>query len=539
MSNPNRKPTPTNRSSDLLSTYENEQLFNLLGKRCFTLATAVVQVFLAHPRSPKTWSKEHCGVACFVKDNPKRSYFIRVYDIVKERMVWEQELYNQFKYQTPKQFYHVFATEECWAGLNFANDQEANNFKRVVTEKIQVKQQRKQDVSFRRSTSREEKKRQAPNVPAHSRPNTAPPTPAAQQHHAPAPTPTISNYSTATSKKKEKKDKKAKKGKLTKADIGTPQDFKHVSHVGWDPEKGFDVDEMDPQVKDWFQTIGVSEDQLRDQNTAAFIKDFIDTHGGIDEIKKDVERMGPPGLANLGRGLPPPPPPSRGGAPPPPPPPARSAAAPPPPPPAHGRSAAPPPPSRGPAPPPPPPSNRSAAPPPPPSRSLPPPPPPAPSRPIAAAPPPPPPSMGGGGGPPPPPPPPPPSGDFPAPPPPPPMGGGGGGPPMGGGGGGGGRGDLLSQIQRGTKLKSVDPNEEKKPAANDPRGALLNQIQQGVGLKPVSPGEEKDPDAPIPMDGIGMALLSALQKRQHAIQSDDDADSDEDDEFDDDDEWDE
>ena len=56
---------------------------------------------------------------------------------------------------------------------------------------------------------------------------------------------------------------------------------------------------MDPQVKDWFQTIGVSEDQLRDQNTAAFIKDFIDSHGGIDAVKKDVERMGPV-VANRG-----------------------------------------------------------------------------------------------------------------------------------------------------------------------------------------------------------------------------------------------
>ncbi len=35
----------------------------------------------------------------------------------------------------------------------------------------------------------------------------------------------------------------------------------------------------------------------------------------------------------------------------------------------------------------------------------------------------------------------------------------------------------------------------------------------------VSPCDEKDPEAPLPMDGIGAALLSALQKRQHAIQS--------------------
>lgn len=43
---------------------------------------------------------------------------------------------------------------------------------------------------------------------------------------------------TNTVKSKGKKDKKKK---LTKEDISTPTAFRHVSHVGWDPTKGFDV----------------------------------------------------------------------------------------------------------------------------------------------------------------------------------------------------------------------------------------------------------------------------------------------------------
>ena len=50
------------------------------------------------------------------------------------------------------------------------------------------------------------------------------------------PTPSSANLN------KEKKDKKKdKKKKLTKDDIGTPTNFKHVSHVGWDPNIGLDV----------------------------------------------------------------------------------------------------------------------------------------------------------------------------------------------------------------------------------------------------------------------------------------------------------
>ncbi|MED6266002.1 hypothetical protein ILYODFUR_021241 [Ilyodon furcidens] len=37
------------------------------------------------------------------------------------------------------------------------------------------------------------------------------------------------------------KKSKSKKKKLTKADIGTPSNFKHIGHVGWDPNTGFDV----------------------------------------------------------------------------------------------------------------------------------------------------------------------------------------------------------------------------------------------------------------------------------------------------------
>lgn len=32
-------------------------------------------------------------------------------------------------------------------------------------------------------------------------------------------------------------------GKLDKTRIGLPSDFRHVGHIGWDPDVGFDVSE--------------------------------------------------------------------------------------------------------------------------------------------------------------------------------------------------------------------------------------------------------------------------------------------------------
>lgn len=43
------------------------------------MAAGVVQVYAAEGNS--SWAKRCCGVACLVKDNPQRSYFIRVLDI--------------------------------------------------------------------------------------------------------------------------------------------------------------------------------------------------------------------------------------------------------------------------------------------------------------------------------------------------------------------------------------------------------------------------------------------------------------------------
>lgn len=38
-----------------------------------------------------------------------------------------------------------------------------------------------------------------------------------------------------------KKEKKGSKGKLDKTLIGLPSNFRHLGHIGWDPNKGFNV----------------------------------------------------------------------------------------------------------------------------------------------------------------------------------------------------------------------------------------------------------------------------------------------------------
>ena len=67
--------------SSILTAEENEILFTIIGNRRQSKATAVVQMFHANPPDRGQWTKFKTGVVCFVKDNVKKSYFIRLFDL--------------------------------------------------------------------------------------------------------------------------------------------------------------------------------------------------------------------------------------------------------------------------------------------------------------------------------------------------------------------------------------------------------------------------------------------------------------------------
>ncbi|KAF6721166.1 Wiskott-Aldrich syndrome protein [Oryzias melastigma] len=514
--------------SSLLSQQENEKLDELLGRRCASMATAVAQLYMALPHSPTTWSLQHTGVVCFVKDNPQRSYFIRMFDMKAEKLVWEQELYNQITYSTPRTFFHTFTADDCQVGLNFTDEGEAEVFQNAVVEKIS-----------QRNNRQEKKQRPLPTPDRGSLPPLPPDKAAGSQGSFHMATVDIQNPDIQSSRyrsmppppaasvvvinnKKGKKNKK-KGPKLSKADIGAPSGFKHVSHVGWDPNN------IDPNLLKLFSQAGISEADLKDEKTSQLIYNVIEESGGMEAVQQ---------AANKAAAAPPPPPHGRQGAlpplpgstPAPPPPRGRSGPLPPlPGQPQRGGPTPNPPPARG-GLPPPPPSSRGGLPPPPPqappsskqggsfpvpSHSMPPPPPPSNKRSMGAPPPVPsaPTRGGGGGGPPPPPPPPPPPAqvfipsDFPPPPP---------------------------------SFGASEPAQSASASSGggDSRGALLDQIRLGKSLRKVENSEPASPAAAEPAQGIVGALMSVMQKRSKAIHSSDESEDEGGDDDDDDEEWD-
>jgi len=457
--------------SGLLTQEENQLVASMIGSRCQALATTVVQVYRSEgPGHAVRWNKRTCGVVCFIKDNAKRSYYIRVYDMDRTLLVFDQEIYNQFRYKAPRPYFHTFEGDESQIGLNFADEDEAAFFQSKVDAKLNERKERRE----KRQATKKQVSVNGSGVKTGSFPPSTAPAPAQQPLQS-------------VQYKKIEQAKKGDKRKLKKEDIGMPTNFQHISHVGWDPNHGFDLENVDPNLKKFFQKAGVDEKALQDRDTREFIYDFIDKHGGVEAALREVNSN------NIQ--APPPPPRAVQQAPKPSPPVRSSTHAPPPPPPSD-------PPVRQPghrAPPPPAPTQ------PPPSRA----PPAAPSPALTAPPPPPPPPPPPAGGPP------PPSMAPLAPPsltpsapecdP---------------------HSNLMDAIRKGGTLRHVEPQKTVRPPT-DTRGELMGQIRQGVALKKVTPEEaEREREANMESLGIqdtsgatGIAgmLQRALQERGMAM----------------------
>ena len=54
----------------------------------------------------------------------------------KPGVLWDQEIYQGFQYNTDRTFFHTFELEKCMAGLSFADEKEAAKFQKRVAKEI-------------------------------------------------------------------------------------------------------------------------------------------------------------------------------------------------------------------------------------------------------------------------------------------------------------------------------------------------------------------------------------------------------------------
>ncbi len=125
-------------------------------------------------------------------------------------------MYVDFKYHMDSEVFHSFESDEGMIGFLFASSEDATIFHEAVSEQLEL-------TTTHKSTEKKKKSRSIFSV-----------------------------FKFTSSKKKERKGEakntttpppaKKKNDDLTHEDVSEPRDFRHLSHIGFNPEKGtFDV----------------------------------------------------------------------------------------------------------------------------------------------------------------------------------------------------------------------------------------------------------------------------------------------------------
>lgn len=68
------------------------------------MCTAAVQLYTTEAPAHSSWIKRVNGIACFVRDSSKRSYYIRIYCLAKHELVWEEEMYESIIINKSREF---------------------------------------------------------------------------------------------------------------------------------------------------------------------------------------------------------------------------------------------------------------------------------------------------------------------------------------------------------------------------------------------------------------------------------------------------
>lgn len=97
------------------------------------MATTVVQLYSTKQPLHNEWIKVHTGILVLTKDFLRKDYFFRIFCLGSQRKIWEHGVYNQMEYLAPKPYLHVFEGESCMFGFNFANVDEATQFRFYVS----------------------------------------------------------------------------------------------------------------------------------------------------------------------------------------------------------------------------------------------------------------------------------------------------------------------------------------------------------------------------------------------------------------------
>ncbi|KYR01214.1 WASP-related protein [Tieghemostelium lacteum] len=308
-----------------LTECEKNQISYINGSNCDSRAISMVQLF----QWKKKWIYLLTGAVCLVSNRIENLNFIRVIDLNNKTIIFQQELYDDFKFTKLKDFLYSFEGDSSIFSLSFSDLYEASIFYTTVLNYKLYSLATKNNSTLK--SPKKQKRKSLSNLSieiSSSEPNSP------------------INYSPPTTLKMSNTTEKKSKGRFFKKllhhhedkkvpEISGPTGFKHESHIGWDKENGFDIRNIPDDWKKLFQSAGIKKKDLNDPETAKFIFDVIGKNleqqekmGGKpiskpqqsqEFIQPQRSRVPPPPPPSSSKGMPvptrsrvpPPPPPSK------------------------------------------------------------------------------------------------------------------------------------------------------------------------------------------------------------------------------------
>lgn len=108
------------------------------------MCTAVAKVYATEAPAHAAWLHRHTGVLCFVRDSSRRSYFMRLFCLVRGELVWEEEIYEAIYLNMSKEWLLDFEGRDNLVALDFAAEAEASAFYKTATQTIANRSKRRQ-----------------------------------------------------------------------------------------------------------------------------------------------------------------------------------------------------------------------------------------------------------------------------------------------------------------------------------------------------------------------------------------------------------
>ncbi|CAK6955595.1 neural Wiskott-Aldrich syndrome protein isoform X1 [Scomber scombrus] len=229
--------------SDLLTIREKGVLITLLEPQRKLIKSTVAQVLVAKENQGGSpgWNCLACGVVCLIEDQSVHSYFLQLYCVKRAKLLWEQEMYIPFKYTATHTFFHTFPADGHQAGLNFANEAEAEEFHWAV-EAVQRNQEKM--TGMIEMTNADKEDISPCNLPKSGV------KPVDQEQHSPIDAPSTTLTPTISS-------------------------------------------DLDPTMRRLLMRARLTEEDLKDKDIAEVVDCIINQFGGLKAVQRELRNRGP------------------------------------------------------------------------------------------------------------------------------------------------------------------------------------------------------------------------------------------------------